>query len=61
MPGTKYELGHLFGTHRHAIAHWLGNIGPSITFEPAVIAILMPDPENLPILSALLRAEVPRY
>ena len=39
MPRPVAVLGHLFGTHTHAIAHWFGNIGPSITVEPAIFVI----------------------
>ena len=62
MPANKYVFGHLFGTHTHAIAHWFGDIGPSITFEPAFIAILLPDPEaeNLHAFRLAVR-EGPRY
>ena len=57
MPATKYVLGHLFGTHRHAIAHWFGDIRPSITFEPAVFAILLTRTEIIPMLLASSRAK----
>ena len=60
MPRPVAVLGHLFGTHMHAIAHWFGDIPPSITFEPALFPILLPDQEN-PHAFGLTAREVPRY
>ena len=65
MPRPVAVLGHLFGTHTHAIAHWFGDIPPSITFEPALYAIiLLPDQENPHAFGktfGLTAREVPRY
>ena len=60
MPRPVAVLGHLFGTHTHAIAHWFGDIRPSITFEPAVFAILLTRTENPHAFSLSVR-EVPGY
>ena len=55
MPDPKIVLRHLFGTHTRAIAHWFGDIGPSITSKPAVFVILLPFFENPHALSLSAR------